>query len=125
MQQVKTLDNDYGLKIALINEYKKTLEFKKMYEDLVESFQYIVGDLFDYARKNRIDLPNRDRVYRNIEKAQKLIEYRISNSERLIPPTENKHYFPPTENKHYFPPTESQQRNKTPDDETEPSLLDN
>ena len=29
----------------------------------------------------------------------------------------------PTENKHYFSPTESQQRNKTPDGETEPNCL--
>jgi uncharacterized protein YutD len=43
------LDSDYGIKIALMNEFKKTLEMKKMYEDLTESFRYIVGDLFDYA----------------------------------------------------------------------------
>ncbi len=99
---MKTLDSDYGLKVALMSEYKRTLEFKKMYEDLVESFQYIIGDLFDYATKNKIDLPNRDRIYKNMEKAQELIEYRISNSERLIPPPKNKHPF------------------STPDDETEP-----
>jgi hypothetical protein len=102
---VKTLDGDYGIKIALMNEFKKTLEMEKMYEDLTESFRYIVGDLFDYAIKNKIDLPNKNRIYRNIEKAEQLIKYRISNSERLISPTE------------------SQQRNKTTDKETEPKYI--
>jgi hypothetical protein len=32
-------------------------------------------------------------------------------------------YCSPTENKHNFSPTEFQQRNKTPDDETEPIFI--
>ena len=79
---------------------------KRMYEELVESFQYIVDDLFDYVKKNKIDLPNR--VYRNIQKAQKLIEYRISRTSQIVPS---------------YSPTESQQRNKTTDEETEPNIL--
>jgi hypothetical protein len=105
---VKTLDSDYGIKIALMNEYKSTLEMKKMYEDLTESFRYIVGDLFDYAEKNKIDLPNRNRIYRIIEKAKQLIEYRMSRTSEKIPS---------------YLPTEFQQRNKTPDDETEPIFI--
>ena len=105
---MKTLDNDYGLKIALADEYKKTMEFIKMYEDLVESFQYAVGDLLDYATNNRIDLPNRNRVYRNMEKAKQLIEYRISRTSQIVPS---------------YSPTDFQQRKTTPDDETEPKLL--
>jgi hypothetical protein len=95
------MNNDYGVKRALIEEYKKVLEFKKMYEELIESFRCIIGDLFEYSDKHRIDLPNRDRIYRNMEKAKELIEYRIAKSESLLP-------------------TESQQRNKTPDKPTEP-----
>jgi hypothetical protein len=56
------VDSDYALKIALINDYKKMLEFKKMYEELTTSFRYKIGDLFDYATKNDIELPNRDRI---------------------------------------------------------------
>jgi hypothetical protein len=48
-----------------------------MYEELIESFQYIITDLFDYARTNHIDLPHAKRVYRNIDKVRELIEYRI------------------------------------------------
>jgi hypothetical protein len=105
---VKTLDSDYGIKIALMNEYKSTLEMKKMYEDLTESFRYIVGDLFDYAEKNKIDLPNRNRIYRIIEKAKQLIEYRMSRTSEKVPS---------------YLPTEFQQRNKTPDDSTEPKNI--
>ena len=46
-----------------------------------------------------------------MEKAQQLIEYRIDNSNRLIPPTVSQENFSPAEN---------QQWKKTPDDETEP-----
>ncbi len=55
-----------------------------MYEDLTESFQYVIGDLFDYAINNKIDLPNRKRIYRSMEKARQLIEYRISRTSETI-----------------------------------------
>jgi hypothetical protein len=92
--EMVNLNSDYGIKLALLQEYKKVLEFKKMYEELVESFQYIVRDLFQYAEKNKVDLPHKDKIYQNIEKAQQLIEYRIVRSEQLQP-------------------TENQQRNQT------------
>jgi hypothetical protein len=77
------MDDDYGVKIALMEEYKKVLKYKRMYEGLVEAFQSLNCDLLDYANKHRIDLPNRDRVYRNMEKAKELIEYRIAETEPL------------------------------------------
>jgi hypothetical protein len=70
------LNDECGAKIALIEEYKKVLKYKKIYEDLVESFQYIIADLFQYADKQKIDLPNRDSIYRNMERARELIQYR-------------------------------------------------
>ena len=100
------MDNDYGVKRALIEEYKKVLEFKKMYEELIEAFRWIIGDLFEYSDKHRIDLPHRDRIYRNMEKAQQFMECGINKSESLS-----------------STPTESQQRNKTPDKPTEPKSL--
>jgi hypothetical protein len=75
------LNDEYSVKLALIEEYKKVLKYKKIYEDLVESFQYMIADLFQYADKQKIDLPNRDRIYRNMERARDLIQYRINNME--------------------------------------------
>jgi hypothetical protein len=79
--RVKTLDNnDYSIKFGKIQEYKKVLTYKKMYEDLIESFQYIITDLLNYSKKNRIDLAHREHIYGNIEKARELIEYRIEKT---------------------------------------------
>jgi hypothetical protein len=70
--------SEYAIKQATVREYQDALKYKKMYEELCESFQCIVTDLLQYAEKNNIVLPNRDRIYRNVEKAEKLIQYRIS-----------------------------------------------
>lgn len=75
------MDSDYFLKMEAVREYQEALKYKKMYEELLQSFQYIITDLFDYADKNKIDLPNRERVYRNMEKAQNLIEEKIEKCE--------------------------------------------
>lgn len=75
------MNDDYGVKIALIEEYKKVLKYKKIYEELVESFHDIIEDLFQYANKQKIDLPNRARIYRNMERARELIQYRIRSME--------------------------------------------
>ena len=91
-------NSEYTIKRAAIEEYKQVLKYKKVYEDLIESFRSIVTDLFQYADKHRIDLSNRERINRNIEKAGELIEYRISM-------------------------TEGTTRNKTPDDSTEPKIV--
>ena len=56
------------------------LKYKKFYEDLVESFQYMIADLFQYANKQKIDLANRDRIYRNMERSRDLIQYRINTA---------------------------------------------
>jgi hypothetical protein len=74
------LNYEYSVKLALIEEYKKVLKYKKIYEDLVESFQYMIADLFQYADKQKIDLPNRDRIYRNMERSRDLIQYRINTA---------------------------------------------
>lgn len=78
---MKILTSEYNIKREAIREYEEAIKFKKMYEELCESFQSIVQDLFEYANKHHIDLPNRERIYRNIEKARQLIEYRISQTE--------------------------------------------
>jgi hypothetical protein len=98
-------NNDYTIKFAMIEEYKKVITYKKMYEGLIESFCGIVNDLFEYADKHKIDLPNRDRIHRNMEKAMELIEYRISMTDRTR--SSPKHEHP----------------NKTPEDVTEPNLI--
>ena len=64
------MNDEYSVKLALIEEFKKVLKYKKIYEDLVESFQYMIADLFQYADKQKIDLPNRDRIYRNMERSR-------------------------------------------------------
>lgn len=75
------LNDEYSVKLALIEEYKKVLKYKKIYEDLVESFRYIIADLLQYADKQKIDLTDRDRIYRNMERARDLIQYRINSME--------------------------------------------
>jgi hypothetical protein len=75
-----------------------------MYEYLIEAFQAIIMDLFQYAEKYRIDLPNRDRIHRNMEKAEELIEYHIKKCEKISP-------------------TRNQQQNKRMDDSTEPKIV--
>ena len=68
------MNDEYSVKLALIEEYKK------FYQDLVESFQYMIADLFQYADKQKIDLANRDRIYRNMERFRDLIQYRINTA---------------------------------------------
>jgi hypothetical protein len=56
---MKTVDSNYNIKLAIAQEYKKVIEYRKVYEDLIEAFQCIINDLFDYSKKNGIELPNR------------------------------------------------------------------
>jgi hypothetical protein len=102
MRKMKIVDSNYNIKLAIAQEYKKVIEYRKVDEDLIEAFQCIINDLFDYSKKNGIELPNRERIYRNMEKAASLIEYRISKIE---------------------PSTENQQRKSNTDKPTEHNLL--
>lgn len=45
------LTDEYGVKIALVEEYKKVLKYKKIYEDLIESFQSIIAIYFTMQKK--------------------------------------------------------------------------
>jgi hypothetical protein len=96
------MSSEYWIKLAAVEEYKQLIKSKNMYEELVELSRAMVMDVFHYPDKHRVDPPNRERIYRNLEKAKGLIEYRIAMTET---------------------PTESQQRNKTPDDSTEPGTI--
>ena len=64
-----------------------------MYEDLIEAFQGIITDLCQYADKYRIDIQNRDRIHRNMEKAKELIDYRMAKCEKISSSTQNQHDF--------------------------------
>ncbi len=101
------MTNELDILRMAIKEYDRAIRIKKMNELL---FEQLTGSLYyicRYCEKYKIPIPEKDLIYEVLTKCE----------------SQFKEYFEraaPTESQHFKSTTEIQQRNKTPDDETEP-----
>lgn len=86
----------YHIKIAAFQELKEALDTKRMNDELLEYLASSLRFILRYGEKHHIPIPESDKI-------MKMINLLIS--------IENKNSS-----------TENQQRNKTPDDSTEPKF---
>ena len=76
--------NEFGLKLALLSEYKRVIRYQRMYEELCERNFYLAKDLLGYYEKNKLEVADKKGVLRILEKVADLIEYRIKVSDETL-----------------------------------------
>ncbi len=87
------------LTLETLRQYESALRYRKSYEAYREAFMYLVDDLLDFAKKNNVVLPHRERIYRNIEKAQSIVEEQTAplttkpNNQKKQPDSEQNHNY--------------------------------
>ena len=99
------MDNVF-LKKQLIGEMAEAIRFKELNIEFMEQNYFLINWLLRHCEKNNIKPPNLDKIEEIVGKCTT-----IMNKMTEIYPS--------------ISPTESQQRNKTPDDETEPKISKN
>ncbi len=80
--------HDYHIKMQEIEELRQAMRLKEINEELLEHLAATLRWLFHYCEKNRIPLPDRDRISRSLE-----IAMEIADKVSLTIPTKNQQQF--------------------------------
>lgn len=109
MAKISMVEENPYIKMASWQELQQLLKLVERNEELMEYLSSSLQYLLYYSRKYNIPLPNYEKIDDIVNKTTVLFDK--SKISKIMSPTESQQ------------PTENQQRNKTPDDETEPKIL--
>jgi len=71
-------DSEYLVKLATVKEYQHVIRLKRAYQELAEEFAGLIQEALLFCERNEIPLSRQEKLHRMLEKAQGLVEYRMS-----------------------------------------------